>query len=86
LEQTAQTVISDAVKKVVRSPISSKDGLYGVLKGGAYLNPAKMLPIPDVADHLRKVTLAMCTNLVLRSLVNMWHSILCEHITRKLSS
>ncbi|PLW16750.1 hypothetical protein PCANC_10489 [Puccinia coronata f. sp. avenae] len=68
LEQTAQTVISDAVKKVVRSPISSKDGLYGVLKGGAYLNPAKMLPIPDVADHLRKVTLAMCTNLVLRSL------------------
>ncbi|EHS62525.1 uncharacterized protein PGTG_20645 [Puccinia graminis f. sp. tritici CRL 75-36-700-3] len=68
LEENAQNVISDAVKKVINSPISSDDGIYGVLKGGAFLNPTKMLVIPEVADHLRKVTMAMSMNLVLRSM------------------
>jgi hypothetical protein len=71
LEENAHNVISDAVKKVINSPISSDDGIYGVLKGGAFLNPTKMLSIPEVADHLRKVTMAMSMNLVLRSMVNM---------------
>jgi len=68
IQDNAQTLVSEAVKKAIKAPISSKDGIYGVLKGGAYLSPAKMLPIPEVADRLRQVTLALCINLVLRSM------------------
>lgn len=68
VQDNAQALVSEAVTKAIKAPISSKDGIYGVLKAGAYLSPAKMLPIPEVADRLRQVTLAMCVNLVLRSM------------------
>jgi hypothetical protein len=71
VQREAHNVLSEAVKKVINSPISSKDGIYGVLKGGAFMSPAKVLSIPEVADQLRKVTMAMSMNLVLRAMVNL---------------
>ncbi|KAA1113913.1 hypothetical protein PGTUg99_015644 [Puccinia graminis f. sp. tritici] len=68
VERDAHDALSNAVKKVINSPISSKDGIYGVLKGGTFMNTAKLKPIPEVADQLRKVTMAMSMNLVLRDM------------------
>ncbi|KAI9610871.1 hypothetical protein H4Q26_008715 [Puccinia striiformis f. sp. tritici PST-130] len=68
VQEEAHNAISAAVKKAINSPISSKDGIYGVLKGGHYLNPSKVLSIPDIADKLRKVILAMSMNLMFRTM------------------
>ncbi|WAQ86876.1 hypothetical protein PtA15_7A605 [Puccinia triticina] len=68
VEQEAHKRLSEGIKKAINAPISSPDGIYGVLKGGTYLSPAKVLPIPEIADKFRNVTMAMAMNLVLRGM------------------
>ncbi|OAV95610.1 hypothetical protein PTTG_06276 [Puccinia triticina 1-1 BBBD Race 1] len=74
VEQEAHKRLSEGIKKAINSPISSPDGIYGVLKGGTYLSPAKVLPIPEIADKFRNVTMAMAMNLVLRGMVTIPNS------------
>lgn len=50
--------------------ISTDDGLYGTMKDGGFMTPAKVLTIPEIEDNIRNVSLALSLNLILHSLVS----------------
>lgn len=68
LQTEAHAVLSESSKKVIRSPISSKEGIYGALAGGAFMAPLRPGNIPKAEDHLRSMALAMSLNVILRAI------------------
>ncbi|KAH9820096.1 hypothetical protein DFH28DRAFT_955383 [Melampsora americana] len=64
-QQSLRKQIDDLLKKRIQSPINSDDGIFGVIKGGGFLPPAKMISLPDFTDRVKNITTAMGINLIL---------------------
>ncbi|MBW0490830.1 hypothetical protein O181_030545 [Austropuccinia psidii MF-1] len=64
VEHTIHNILDERMKKAIASPISSPEGLYGALAGGAYMTPHHLLTFPQLEDLYRSSFLEVALNLV----------------------
>ncbi|KAI8455918.1 hypothetical protein BY996DRAFT_6430933 [Phakopsora pachyrhizi] len=67
-KEAIQQKVSDESKKRLAAGISTKEGIYEILKGGEYFEPAKTAPLPQIEASLKKITLALSINMLLNQI------------------
>ncbi|MBW0491592.1 hypothetical protein O181_031307 [Austropuccinia psidii MF-1] len=64
VEHEIHDVMDKRMKKAIASPISSPEGLYGALAGGAFMDPHHLLTFPQLEDMYRSSFMEVALNLV----------------------
>ncbi|MBW0528848.1 hypothetical protein O181_068563 [Austropuccinia psidii MF-1] len=67
-EQAIHKKISEESKRILNTGISTKNGLYGLVKDGSFIEPTSVVPLPEVEEKIRNIALALGVNMLFRQM------------------
>lgn len=71
-EKTIHEKLDEQSQKVLLSGVSTDDGIYGLLKNGTFINPGKMISLPEVEGKIKNITMALSVNMILHRIVGFF--------------